>query len=240
MQPGEQVVCEIKRHPIGIFGIYIAAGFILIVLAVLAFIIVPNTVGDSSNRSQIMALGGVAFIILAVLSTAFVFISNLVYWGNSWIVTSDSITQVSQTSLFSKQSAQLSLANLEDVTAEKNGILSHIFNYGVLKAETAGERSKFLFLYCPNPNYYAQKILAAREVFEQGHRASEQGSAQQPQDSPQPTAQSAPGFSQQYPPPAPISPYVPEPSSSGPNPAYPPQDYPPSGDYPQQPGDNPG
>jgi hypothetical protein len=56
---------------------------------------------------------------------------------------------------------------LEDVTSEKNGILTHIFNYGVIKAETAGERSKFVFLYCPNPDFYAKQILATRERFMQ-------------------------------------------------------------------------
>jgi hypothetical protein len=90
------------------------------------------------------------------------------YWGNSWVVTTDSITQVNQTGLFTRQSSQLSLANLEDVTAEQNGILAHAFNYGLLKAETAGEHSKFSFYYCPNPNLYAQQILHAREQFEQG------------------------------------------------------------------------
>jgi hypothetical protein len=81
---------------------------------------------------------------------------------------------VQQTALFNKQSSQLSLGNLEDVTVEQNGILTHMFNYGVIKAETAGERSKFTFRYCPNPNLYAQQILNAREQFEQSHRGGKQ------------------------------------------------------------------
>src|SRR6202011_6093270 len=93
-----------------------------------------------------------------------------IYWGNSWIVTSDSVTQVSQTSLFKRQSSQLSLIHLEDVTAEQNGVLAHMFNYGLLRVETAGERSKFTFTFCPNPNFYAREILAAREAFEQNRR----------------------------------------------------------------------
>jgi hypothetical protein len=80
------------------------------------------------------------------------------------VVTSDSLTQISQTSLFNRQSSQLALVNIEDVTAEQNGILAHMFNYGVIRVETAGERSKFVFTYCPNPNFYAQQILQAREA----------------------------------------------------------------------------
>ncbi|MGC1176799.1 MAG: hypothetical protein WA843_01905 [Candidatus Saccharimonadales bacterium] len=173
MQPGEQVICEIKRHPIGILGIFFGAGLFLILIAVIGLVVAPGLV-DSQNHDQVMTLGGLAFFVFAVLALIFTFISNIVYWGNRWVVTSDSITQIAQTSLFNKQSSQLSLGNLEDVTAEKKGILAQMFNFGVLKAETAGERSKFMFLYCPNPTLYAQKILAAREVFEQGHHGGKQ------------------------------------------------------------------
>jgi hypothetical protein len=166
MQPGEQVICEIKRHPIGIIGVYGMVGFVLIVMTVLIFGVAPS-IFSSVDRNTILSIGAVVLLVTAILGLGFAFISNIVYWGNRWVVTSDSITQVQQTSLFNKQSSQLSLENLEDVTSEQNGILTHMFNYGVIKAETAGERSKFMFRYCPNPNFYAQQILAARERFMQ-------------------------------------------------------------------------
>lgn len=169
MQEGEQVLCDLKRHPIGIFGIYALAGILLIVLAVIAFVVIPGG-ADSASRSKATGVAALGFLVVAVLTLVFVYIANIVYWGNRWIVTSDSITQVLQTGLFHKQSSQLSLGNLEDVTVEQIGILPRMFNYGTLKAETAGERSKFMFIYTPNPNSEAQKILAAREQFELGHR----------------------------------------------------------------------
>lgn len=193
MQPGEQIICEIKRHPIGMLGVYIAAGFIIIVLAILAFVVAPNA-ADSAGNSSVTIAAGLGFVVLTVLVLVFVLIANIVYWGNHWVVTSDSITQITQTSLFSKQSAQLSLGNLEDITSEQNGILAQLFHFGTLKAETAGERSKFMFPFCPRPNYYAQKILAAREVFEQAHHGGKQEPFQQPQPpaAPQPAPYQAP------------------------------------------------
>jgi uncharacterized membrane protein YdbT with pleckstrin-like domain len=177
MQPGEQVICEIKRHPVGILGIYTATGILIIFLAVLAFVVAPNL--SSDHRSQVTAIGGLVFLVLTLLSIGFTFISNKVYWGNRWIVTSDSVTQVTQSSLFDRQSSQLSLGNLEDVTASQDGIFPHMFGYGRLRVETAGERSKFTFPFCPNPNYYAQQILNAREQFEQ-RRGGESGNPQRP------------------------------------------------------------
>ncbi len=58
------------------------------------------------------------------------------------------------------------------MTAEQNGILAKMFNYGVLKAETAGEHSKFTFTNCPNPTLYAQQIIQAREEFAQGKHSA--------------------------------------------------------------------
>src|SRR5665213_1064666 len=165
MQPGEKNICEITRHPIGMMGTYIMAGLVLIVVAVLAFVVAPAVI-TSHSRSEVTGIGALIFLIVALFTSAFVFIANKVYWGNRWILTTDSLTQVTQTSLFDKQSSQLSLGNLEDVTAEQNGILTHLFHYGVLRVETAGERSKFLFLFCPNPDEYAKQVLSAREAFE--------------------------------------------------------------------------
>lgn len=178
MQPGEHVICEIKRHPIGMFGTYIVCGALILALAILTFIAGPAVFSGSQGQS--MAIGGVFFLVISALLVTFVYIVNKVYWGNSWVVTSDSITQITQTSLFNKQSSQLSLGNLEDVTAEQRGMLPHLLNYGMVRAETAGEHSKFVFVFCPNPDYYAKKILAAREEFEQQRRADRAGGQQRP------------------------------------------------------------
>lgn len=170
MQQGEHNIFEVKRHPIGLLGIYFTAGVLIVVLAIVIFGFAPSMFSNYDSKT-VMGYGALAFIVITVLVLLFVLVAHVVYWGNRWILTSDSLTQVLQRSLFDKQSSQLSLANLEDITAQQDGILAHIFNYGVLKAETAGaQQSKFVFLFCPNPTYYAQQILNAREQFEQEQR----------------------------------------------------------------------
>lgn len=169
MQPGERVLCEIKRHPIGILGIYFSFIAAVVLVAVVGYGFAPQ-IYTSTDSSRINGYVTLAVLIIAVLGGVFAYIAHIVYWGNRWIVTDDSVTQIMQNSLFSKQSSQLSMGNLEDITAEKNGIIQHMFNYGVLKCETAGaQKSKFHFLYCPNPDYYAKCILDAREKFEFQH-----------------------------------------------------------------------
>lgn len=161
-------IFEVKRHPIGLLGMYISFGLLLIIVAVVA-VIAPDILTDYDS-AQIQKIGMATFLVSAVFVGIFSVIAHVVYYGNRWVLTSDSLTQVSQPSLFNTQHSQLSLGNLEDVTAQQEGILAHMFNYGLLKVETAGEHSKFSFPYCPNPNAYAQKILLAREAFEQGEQ----------------------------------------------------------------------
>jgi hypothetical protein len=169
MQPGERVICEVKRHPIGILGIYFSFIAAIVLVAIVGYGFAPQ-IFTTTDSSRIYGYVTLALLVITVLGGLFAYIAHIVYWGNRWIVTDDSVTQVIQNSLFSKQSSQLSMGNLEDITAEKNGIMQHLFNYGVLKCETAGaQKSKFHFLYCPNPDYYAKCILDAREKFEFQH-----------------------------------------------------------------------
>jgi hypothetical protein len=164
MQPGEQVICEIKRHPIGMLSKYFTVGFILFVFGAFAIFVIPVAVPQAS-QTQAREFALLGLLLVAVVSALALMVASTVYYKNRWIVTSDSITQVAQTSLFSSQLSQLSMANLQDVTVAQDGILCSMFNFGVLKAETAGERSKFVFAYCPDPKRYAQKILMTRENF---------------------------------------------------------------------------
>ena len=162
MQPGERVICEIKRHPIGLIGTYFAL-ILVIIIAIVAVVAAPRLFSNITSHDQaVLALGAV---IICAITGLFTYVGISVYKGNRWLVTSDSITQVSQISLFNKQTSQLSMANLEDVTVEQNGILQSVFGFGRLRAETAGERSKFVFDFCPKPQDYAKEIIAAHEAY---------------------------------------------------------------------------
>jgi uncharacterized membrane protein YdbT with pleckstrin-like domain len=174
MQQGEHIIFNLRRHPIGIIVTYTLTALLLIATAVLCFVVPKSLSGDGSGRA--VQLGELAFLVVAILAIIFALISTIVYWGNRWILTTDSVTQVTQKSLFNRESSQLSLGNVEDVSAEKKGILTYIFNYGALKVETAGETGKFVFYYCPNPNYYAQQLLEAREAFDQTSEQERDGS----------------------------------------------------------------
>jgi uncharacterized membrane protein YdbT with pleckstrin-like domain len=162
MQDNERVLCEIQRHPAGLWGLYFSAA-LLCMMAITGAALIPTVVPDASTQVREAAAFGV--LILIAIVGLYTFIARTIYKGNRWVVTSDSITQITQVGLFNKKSSQLNLDNLEDVSADQNGLLQSALGYGTLKVETAGERSKFMFPFCPNPEEYAKKIIAAHEQF---------------------------------------------------------------------------
>ncbi len=161
LQQDEQVICEIKRHPIGLIGMY-STGILVLVIVLAAAVVAPQYVAMTQQTKLALFLG--ALIVMA-LTLLFTYIGKFVYTANRWIVTTDSITQVTQLGLFNTQTSQLSMANLEDVTVGQNTLLQQMFGYGTLQVESAGVRDKFQFPFCPQPNDYARKIIAAHEAY---------------------------------------------------------------------------
>ena len=162
MQPGERVICEINRHPIGLVGVYAVTAIVLAVFISIA-ILTPYYASFLTGQQKMgIVLSAGLLIIITLL---FTYISVYIYKANRWVVTSDSVTQIAQTGLFNQATSQVSLANLEDVAVDQDGILETLFNYGNLIVESAGEHAKFVFAYCPDPHEYAKQIIAAHESY---------------------------------------------------------------------------
>ena len=163
---GETLVADIRRHPFGLFLIYFEV-FLAIALATILLAAFIPTIGDILGISNSNAGGLVVAFIMFILIFALIFVvlATRIYKGNQLIVSDKNVTQVLQIGLFDRKVSELSMANIEDVTAQQKGILPTAFNYGTLKIETAGEQNNFIFVYAPNPNAVAKAILDARLDF---------------------------------------------------------------------------
>ncbi len=159
-EDGETQLCSIPKHPAGIIALYVVTGIGFLAGVALILFITPSVLEDTSKVLAVSAIFAVATGLIAI---AILLLATMVYYRNRLIVTDRNVTQILQTSLFSKKVSQLNLVNVEDVTSEQNGFFATIFGYGVLKIETAGEQMNFNYTYCPRPNHYAGIILNARE-----------------------------------------------------------------------------
>lgn len=158
----EEMLVEIRRHPIGLVALY-GGALLAMALVCVGLILVMPTIQDLQPDLVPAVLGGLLF--LAIFMVLGLLIATVVYKDSALVVTDKNITQTLQRSLFNRKISQLSMANVEDVTAEQNGFLPHIFDYGTLYIETAGEQENFHFIYTPHPNVIAKEVLEAREKY---------------------------------------------------------------------------
>ncbi len=163
LEPGETVVTIVRRHPIGIIGIYIEMlTGILLVIGLVVLAVIGFFVSISSQTKGLVAAMGlfvVAFLVVIL------FVSTYVYRQCRLIVTDKSVVQILQRALFNRRISRLSMSNVEDVNVEQKGVLTSIFNYGTLIIQTAGEVDNFVFPFCPTPDKYANQILEARQNY---------------------------------------------------------------------------
>lgn len=161
----EELVTEIRKHPIGLTFIFITGGLISLILLFLAgfsaSVNMESYVGDASGSARLIL--GLLFLLLFVGTVVATLISAWLYKSNVIFLTSEKIAQVLYVSLFNRKVSQLSIGDVQDVSVGQKGILAHIFNYGTLVIETAGEQSNYSFNFVPNPYVVSKQIVGAHE-----------------------------------------------------------------------------
>lgn len=161
----ENLMAEIRKHPMGLFIIAFVGVFIALAVLVASGLLAANLQNlgfdiDISNFRTAIFLVGVILSLLVLGVTA---ISLVLYVCNVIFVTNEKVAQVAYISLFNRQITQLGIGQVEDVTVQQRGIFAHIFNYGTLIIETAGEKENGNFTLVPNPNKFSQIIINAHE-----------------------------------------------------------------------------
>lgn len=163
----ENLLGEIKKHPFGLFLIYLSGGLITLIL-MLALIVLPSLITEDPSGSgldigplrSILVAVGFLLATLAILMTA---IAAYLYQSNVVIITSEKITQMLYKTIFNRKISQLSIGDVQDVTVTQIGIFPRIFRYGTLIIETAGEQQNYTFTYTPNPYETAKLIVGSHE-----------------------------------------------------------------------------
>lgn len=166
----ETKVLDIHQHLFGLIVLYFQAtvGLVLSLGIILIFLdSVLETIGY--DQSSTRAITYFMALIAILVGLIFMIIVARIYNANKLIVTDENITQVTQRGLFNRKVSELSMANVEDVTAQQHGVFATMFNFGTLKIETAGEQNNFQFSYCPNPNAYAKAALDAKSLYIKHH-----------------------------------------------------------------------
>jgi Bacterial PH domain len=166
LSDGEYVVSAIRRHPIGILTIWGGIGIIIAMLLGFLGIVVANqesisATGDTSMLGLFLLGLTVLFFIIGVIAT-------IIYNGNRFFLTNESVIQHIQTGLFSTKMQTISLVNIEDASFRQHGFIQHLLGYGSLRLSTEGDETTYRFSFVSNPQHQLNLLNDAVEAFKNG------------------------------------------------------------------------
>lgn len=165
----EYVIEEVRRHPIGIVSIW--AIVLLLIFAAFFGLTLYNGNVDMLSKSFLMGKGSLPsaaalFPGILLLSAFFVLggvIATIVYNGNRFYLTNESVFQFVQKSLFVTKTQVVNLINVEDASDDKIGLIQQVFNYGTLRLSTQGEETTYHFYFVSNPGRIVGLVNNAAE-----------------------------------------------------------------------------
>ncbi len=165
----EYVISEIRRHPVGLL-LPLALGIILAALALSALfnydIVVQlfHLTGSLADVS-FAAVPLLLFILLVFLGT---YIAYVVYTGNRFYLTNESVIQDIQLGLFNHRQQSISLGSVEDASYTQNGLIQQMLGYGTIRLSTVGDENTYTFIYVAQPGEHIAELNDAVESFKNG------------------------------------------------------------------------
>lgn len=160
----EELLAEIRKHPFGLFIILASGLFIALTVfaATVAFASSSflESVGFGGTSNSVVVFVGFIFAVIVAVGTL---IFAELYRNNVVYVTNEKIAQILYITLFNRKISQLNIGDVQDVTVSQRGIFQHLFNFGTLVVETAGEQQNYTFTYTPKPYETSKTIIMAHE-----------------------------------------------------------------------------
>lgn len=163
----EQILYEIRKHPIGMVGIYLLGLFIATVVILgmlgLVYLLRDDRLGLGADLEFIIPFLAVVCGLLSIFVLVMTGINAYLYQSNVVYVTNEKLAQVLYRTIFDRKISQLSIGDIQDVTTNQRGLLARLFGYGTLVVETAGEQVNYTFNFTPHPYEASKAIVNAHE-----------------------------------------------------------------------------
>ena len=164
--PSEVISYQVKRHPIGVFGIYAGTvSGIVLVLVLYSLIVTNKDISQSIGLSSSVAasVGGLVSLLLVALTAVIGLASAYIYKKSRLILTNQKVVFIQYHSLISRQISQLNIGEVEDVSVVQPSLINRIFKTGTITIETAGEQHNYKFSNAENPYEFAHRTIQAHE-----------------------------------------------------------------------------
>lgn len=170
LSDGEYVISEVNRHPIGLFSIWfivaVILGTVFIGGPILMAIVAP---GFTSTLQPDAITNGILFLVfLAAFFIIGGIVATVIYLGNRFYLTNESVVQRIQHDLLSHKEQTVSLANIEDASYNIQGLIQMIFHYGSIRLSTEGDETTYRFSFVSDPKKQVDLLNNAVEAFKNG------------------------------------------------------------------------
>lgn len=164
LSAGEYVILDIRRHPIGLISIWVVALFLASLIIGIWWFVLSHP-GTSQAIVPPASVGSVSAFTagLLVLVGLFAWVAAIVYRGNIFILTNESVIQRVQTSLISQTEKTINLENVKDARFEQAGLLQFLIGYGSIHLTTEGDQDNYTFLLVAKPK---EQIAVINNVIE--------------------------------------------------------------------------
>ena len=152
LQPGERVVLLLKRHWLYAYP-QLALNALVAVIPVLVMLYFTT---------HIVAI--VATIVWSVFWVVRIYFLWYRYENDVWFVTNQRVVDSVRRHWFHHKMASTDLVDVEDISVERSGFFSTIFNYGSVKLQTAGQQANFTLSGIPAPADVLSNIDSGRDT----------------------------------------------------------------------------
>lgn len=157
LNPDEKLIMLIRKHKI----YYLKHSLVLIFLFSLpiAIYFALNSFFEELFNSEIITI----YIIISATCYLTILFFSLLSWMNYyldvWLITNERIIEYEQKSPFHRETSELMLESIEDVSARVEGIFPSLIKSGNIYVQTAGQAERFIFTDAPNAEEIKETII---------------------------------------------------------------------------------
>jgi membrane protein YdbS with pleckstrin-like domain len=170
LEPGEEVVREVRRHMIVFYARVLFIVFLFFVPLFLSpFItLILNKIVQAPIGGIVF---GFVFTIWLLALWVLLFLQWTDYYLDVWVITNKRMFDIDQKGIFTREISVFRLENMQDITIEVKGLLATFLKFGTVHIHTAGESHDFTILDAADPSEVKNTIMRAHSMLlEEGER----------------------------------------------------------------------
>lgn len=164
-EESERILIVLRRHWFTYMTFWIVSALMLLPLLAILIYWNINTAAVSDSVGNLIIVFGSIWLLFILGLLIFGFTD---FYLDVYIITDRRIVDIAQNGFFKREISELNLRQIQDVSAQVDGVFATLLHYGNVNIQTAGEREIFSFESIPHPYEISKQILDIHEKYIKG------------------------------------------------------------------------